>query len=220
MTMEGLDKLYEFRFSDRERRRKDAIWEVLCRDFFQRFIEPTDTVLDIACGYGEFIRHIRAGRKLAIDLNEAVKDVLPPEVQFICTPADAMKGIETASVDVCFASNFFEHLPSKQALQHCMTEALRILRPGGRLLALGPNIRFCADVYWDFFDHHLPLSDRSLTEGLEITGFHTEKVIEKFLPFTMKGKLPPSPALVRAYLKLPWAWTLWGKQFFVVARKP
>jgi hypothetical protein len=57
-------------------------------------------------------------------------------------------------------------------------------------------------------------------EALQLVGFRTERVIGRFLPFSMKGKLPPSPLLVRAYLKLPLAWPMLGKQFFIVARKP
>jgi len=216
---ECLETIYSKRFAGSEALR-DQVWRVLTGDFFQRWVKEDAAVLDLGAGYCEFINNIRAARKYALDLNPSTAAKAATGIIVLTQDVGKPWALPSASLDVVFTSNFFEHLPSKQALQHCMTEALRILRPGGRLLALGPNIRFCADVYWDFFDHHLPLSDRSLTEGLEITGFHTEKVIEKFLPFTMKGKLPPSPALVRAYLKLPWAWTLWGKQFFVVARKP
>ena len=41
---------------------------------------------------------------------------------------------------------------------------------GGTLLILQPNIRFLADEYWDFVDHQLPLSDRSVVEALELLG--------------------------------------------------
>jgi SAM-dependent methyltransferase len=216
---ECLETIYSKRFAGSEALR-DQVWRVLTCDFFQRWVKEDAAVLDLGAGYCEFINNIRAARKYALDLNPSTAAKAATGIIVLTQDVSKPWALPSASLDVVFTSNFFEHLPSKQALQHCMTEALRILRPGGRLLALGPNIRFCGNVYWDFFDHHLPLSDRSLTEGLEITGFHTEKVVEKFLPFTMKGKLPPSPALVRAYLKLPWAWTLWGKQFFVVARKP
>jgi SAM-dependent methyltransferase len=123
------------------------------------------------------------------------------------------------SVDVVFSSNFFEHLPSKEHLQCVLQEIHRVLRPNGRLLLMGPNIRFCSDVYWDFFDHFLPLSDRSMAEALEISGFNTEKVIARFLPYTMKGKIPLHPQLVRLYLALPLFWRILGKQFLILASK-
>ena len=67
--MQDLAKLYKIRFSETERDSKDLVWKVLCEDFFQQFIPPSSTVLEIASGYGEFIRHISAPRKIAVDLN-------------------------------------------------------------------------------------------------------------------------------------------------------
>jgi SAM-dependent methyltransferase len=127
--------------------------------------------------------------------------------------------LENASLDVIFSSNFLEHLPSKDALQFCLKEAYRALRPHGRVLLLGPNIRFCPDIYWDFFDHHLPLSDRSLSEVLKLSGFKSIVVIPQFLPFTTKSKVPSHASLVRLYLAIPVVWSFLGKQFFIRAEK-
>ena len=122
-------------------------------------------------------------------------------------------------MDVVFSSNFFEHLPTKDAFRHCLQEIHRVLRPGGRLLAMGPNIRYCYDVYWDYFDHYLPLSDRSVVEALEVSGFRLERVVPRFLPYTMRGKKAPPAWLLRLYLRLPLFWRFLGKQFLVIARK-
>src|SRR5688572_19193704 len=62
------------------------------------------------------------------------------------------------SLDVVFTSNFFEHLPDKLALKRAILEAARCLRPGGRLIALGPNIKLVNGSYWDFWDHFLCLT--------------------------------------------------------------
>jgi hypothetical protein len=56
-------------------------------------------------------------------------------------------------------------------------------------------------------------------EALEINGFRSDVVIAKFLPYTMKGKMPTHPSLVRLYLALPLAWRFLGRQFLVVASK-
>ena len=94
-----------------------------------------------------------------------------------------------------------------------------MLRRSGLLITMGPNIRFCSKVYWDFFDHYLPLSDRSMVEAMALAGFEKELVIPRFLPFTMAGKKPPAPFLVRLYLSMPMFWRVLGKQFMIVARK-
>ena len=50
--------------------------------------------------------------------------------------------------------------------------------------------------------------------------FHEiEELIPRFLPYTMNNRRPTADALIRWYLKLPVAWPIFGKQFFVVAKK-
>ena len=68
MDQDKLAALYRNRFPQQELERKAAIWDVLCRHYFQRFVPPGATVVDLACGYGEFINHIDAGEKVAVDL--------------------------------------------------------------------------------------------------------------------------------------------------------
>ena len=80
--MDDLAKLYQIRFSDAEREKKDLVWKVLCEDYFQQFISPSSIVLDIASGYGEFIRHISASRKIAVDLNPDSQSYLPDSIEF------------------------------------------------------------------------------------------------------------------------------------------
>lgn len=213
--------LYDHRFSAAARRRKDAVWRVLCSDFFQQFIAAEhDAVLDIASGLGEFSRHIKARRKFAIDVNPDAARHLPPDVAFHAGDAADLGAFADASIDVCFSSNFFEHLASKADLDRFLLGARRVLRPGGRYVALQPNIRFCYDRYWDFYDHHLPLSDRSCAEAFAIAGFSIERVVPRFLPLTVNSRLPQWPWLVRAYLAMPVAWRLFGEQFVLVARTP
>lgn len=213
-----LEVIYEKRFAGSEEQRS-KVWRVLTASFFQGWVQPTDAVLDVGAGYCEFINNIQAKRKCALDLNPATPLRAAADVEVLRQDVTAPWSVAQSSMDVVFSSNFFEHLPTKAALQHCLREIQRVLRPGGRLLAMGPNIRFCYDVYWDFFDHFLPLSDRSLAEALEITGMKVERVVPRFLPFTMKGTKPPPALLIRWYLQLPVFWRLLGKQFLIVARK-
>jgi SAM-dependent methyltransferase len=213
-----LQETYARRFAGREQRRK-AVWLELNRRFFERWISPGDTVLDLGAGYCEFINSVRAKTKLALDLNPSTIACAGQEVRVISQDVAQPWGIPSGTVDVVFTSNFLEHLASKQQLTHCLRETSRVLKPGGRFIALGPNIRFAYREYWDFFDHHLPLSDRSLAEALDVNGFKSEVVIPQFLPFSMARGAPTHPLLVRLYLAFPPAWRFLGKQFLVVAAK-
>ena len=213
-------ELYQVRFSDEERKAKARVWEVLCPHYFQDLIGPDQRILDLACGYGEFINNIVGRERHAIDINEESKAFLEPDIQFIKTEATNLSALEDQSIDVVFTSNFFEHLHSKTMLDQVFAEVLRVLAPGGRFVIMGPNIRFLYDKYWDFYDHHLALSDRSLGEGLTIAGYTVITSIAKFLPYTTKVSLPKGPFFVKLYLKFPLAWRFMGKQFLLVAQKP
>ena len=217
----SLDPLYATRFPEADRAAKDAIWNVLCPHFFQRYVGPDDTVLDLGAGFGEFLRHIRCGRRIAVDIERLSGRALPAGTEEVFSPSHQMSAqVPANSVDVVFCSNFFEHLPDKATFLATLREIRTVLRPGGRLLALQPNIRFVGGAYWDFVDHHLPLTDRTLVEACESLGFAIDEVIPRFLPYTTRSALPQAAWLVRLYLAVPPAWRVLGKQTWFVARKP
>lgn len=215
-----LAQLYGERFSAAELANKRTLWEALCRGFFDRYVDPSATVLDLAAGSCEYINSCRAGRKIVVDLNPEVANYAI-DAEVVLAPSDNMAPVPTDSVDVVFTSNFFEHLPDKRALLRTLEECKRVLRPGGRLLILMPNLRYVGQRYWDYFDHHLPLTHVSLVEALSLAGFETEEVIPKFLPYTVKDSpVKVRPLFVRSYLRVRPLWRIMGRQMFVAARAP
>lgn len=218
--MKNLQTLYRVRFSEADRVRKDLVWKVLCEDFFQTYIAPTNTVLEIASGYGEFIRHIVAARKIAVDLNPDARNFLPPDFEFYLGSAAQLTMLADASIDTCFSSNFFEHLPSKETMDEVLAEVLRVLRPGGLYVVMQPNIRYEPGRYWDYYDHILPLSHLSCREAFAKAGYEIVECIDRFVPFSTDSSLPQHPVLVRLYLKCRPLWSWMGGQFVLVARKP
>ena len=214
-----LERLYKKRFDPNEEYRR-AVWNVLVSKFFSRFIAPGDTVLDLGCGYGEFINAVQAKGRLAMDINPAAKNKLSSDIQFFLQDnSEPWNGIPENSLDVVFASNFFEHLPDKAVVCGTLREAHRRLKLGGRLIALSPNIKHLCGRYWDFWDHHIPLTESSLSEVLRVEGFSIDLCIGRFLPFTMSSGRCYPLLFVRLYLALPFLWRLFGRQFLIVARK-
>jgi ubiquinone/menaquinone biosynthesis C-methylase UbiE len=213
----GVDvqSIYERRFADSLAFRQQ-MWDVLCREFFQAHVAPESTVVEIGAGYCEFINHIRAARKVAVDLNPDTRRHAGPEVRVILSSTSRIEGLEDGVADVVFASNFLEHLTREDILA-TLREVRRVLKPSGRFLVLQPNIRYCKEDYWQFFDHITPLCERSLTEALETTGFDVPYVLGRFLPFTTQGRLPNSILLLKLYLKLRPAWRVFGQQSFFIA---
>jgi SAM-dependent methyltransferase len=211
--------LYENRFKG-ELRRKNEIWKVLCSSYLQRYINENDIVLDVGAGYCEFINNIRCGKKYALDLNENTRDFADPDVKVFNNPSTEISTVLDSDIDIVFMSNFLEHLKTKDEILKTLSEIYQILKLHGKLLILQPNIRYAYKYYWDFFDHYIPLSDKSLVEALEIVGFKIEFIVSKFLPYTTKSIIPKVPFfLMKTYLKLPIIWKIMGKQMFVIANK-
>jgi SAM-dependent methyltransferase len=199
---------------------REAVWGVLVDAWFSRYVDGAEAVLDLGCGWGAFINRVGVPHRYGIDLNaDAARHLDDGVVLFNQSAADAWP-LPDGSLDLVFTSNFLEHLPSREAVLAALGEAFRCLRPGGRIVCLGPDIRYAKGHYWNFFDHVIPLTARSVSEALELTGLRPERVVDRFLPYTLAGRRPPPAFAIRAYLRLRPAWRLLGRQFLVVATKP
>ena len=61
-----------------------------------------------------------------------------------------------------------------------------VIRPGGLFVAMQSDIRYAAGAYWDYYDHVLPLSDRSAREGFDKSGFVVEDLVPRVWPLLGK----------------------------------
>lgn len=215
-----LDRLYANRFSSDERQAKARLWTTLCDAFFARYVSPDATVLDLGAGYCDFINHIRAGRRIAVDLNPDTPHCAAQGVEVYTAPLEGLADvIPPDTVDFAFASNVFEHLRGPDALLEVLAAVRRVLRPGGRLMIMQPNVRLVGGHFWDFFDHTLPLTEKGMAEALAVAGYDIVESRARFLPYTTKSRLPQSTWLVRLYLAAPLAQWLMGKQMLIVAQR-
>lgn len=217
--LKNIQALYRTRFDNIDLR--NNVWKVLCKSFFQRFIKKTDTVLDIAAGYCEFINDIDAGKKIAIDINPDIKNYAHNDVEYYNVECKKLLDyVECNSIDVVFVSNFFEHLDSREELINIFGDIHKVLKPGGKLLVLQPNIRYVKSAYWDFIDHKIPITDKSIIEIGKMLNFKIVLNMPKFLPYTTKTKIPIHPFFVQIYLMLiPISSFFMGKQSFTVLEK-
>lgn len=195
--------------------RRNAVWSALWRHHFRREIGADDCVLDLGCGYGDFINNVQARRRLALDLWPEMPAHVAAGVEAHVGPVTDLSWIEDDSVDYAFASNLFEHVPQKD-----FAAALAALRPKltarGRLTILQPNYRYAYREYFDDYTHLTVWSHISLPDFLAANGWEVMDIRPRFLPLTVKSRLPVSRALIAAYLRAPLK--PMGKQMLVTAR--
>jgi 2-polyprenyl-3-methyl-5-hydroxy-6-metoxy-1,4-benzoquinol methylase len=212
---EQLGRVYSRRFTEADVERKHAVWREIVR-YLQRYVRDDAAVLDIACDRGYFIRHVRAREKWASDIRN-VRSLLPTSVQFVQSPGVVLgEHLPAEHFDVVFMSNYLEHLESGERVVEQLRTVAHLLKPTGTVIVLQPNIRLVGDAYWDFIDHKVALTEKSLVEAAEVAGFRTRELITRFLPYTTTSWFPQHPVFVRMYLNVRPAWFLFGKQSLYV----
>jgi SAM-dependent methyltransferase len=215
-----VERIYRNRFPSEVLARRAATWKVLCDSWFSHYVPRDGAVLEVAAGYCEFINNIRALERVAVDLNPETRDHADPGVVVHQIAAERLGDVvPPGHFDVAFMSNILEPCRTREQVLEVLRAVLAALKPGGRALILGPNFRRCPRDYYDYFDHHLPLTEKAVAEALELVGFAVEEVRPSTLPYTFRSRLPSWPWLVRLYLKLPIIWGVFGAQFLVVGRR-
>ena len=207
------DSYHETRLALDPKRAK--VWRALWRFWFRKRIGADDTVLDLGAGYGDFINSVHAKRRIATDQWPGLREHVAPGVEVIIGPVDELAGIEDESVDYAFASNIFEHLRQDQ-FAAVLSRLRKVLSKRGTLTILQPNYRFAYREYFDDYTHVAIYSDISLADFLGANGWEVLEVRPRFLPLTIKSRLPTSELLIGAYLNSPVK--PMGKQMLVVSR--
>ena len=217
--MADLTKIYRHRFDDGDRADMNAVWQVLVTHYFGRWIRPDDAVIDIGAGLCNFINNVTAKRRIAFDADPSVTERAQSGVDVITGTTLNGHGLD-GSLDVAFLSNFLEHLESGDAVLRMLNDVHALLKPGGKILILQPNFALVGADYFDFIDHKTILTDKSVHEALELTGYDIAYSKRRFLPYTSKSRTPRHPWLVRLYLLMPPVQWLMAGQSFFVGQKP
>jgi SAM-dependent methyltransferase len=195
--------------------RRDTVWKALWRYYFQHRIRPTDAVLDLGSGYGDFINNVVAARRVAVDLWPGFKAHLQDGVEAIVGPVSDLSQVADGSIDYAFASNLFEHI-SQQEFAETLSSLRAKLSPNGSLTILQPNYRYAYREYFDDYTHVSIYSDISICDFLAANGFEPIEVRPRFLPLTVKSRLPTWAPLIGLYLNSPVKPL--GKQMLIRAR--
>jgi SAM-dependent methyltransferase len=196
-----------------------VVWKVVA-EHLARWVPPDARVLEIGAGYCEWINHVAAARRVAVDIWPEVSRYASPGVEaHVLDVSTALPTLGTAVFDVVLASNILEHFEPGVAAS-IVDDIARVLDTGGRLVIIQPNFRYAARHYFDDYTHRSVFTDVSLPNLLRAHGFAIDRVTPRFLPYSMRGtKLPIRPWTVRAYLRSPFK-PMAGQMLVVAHRGP
>lgn len=196
--------------------RRKRLWNELINRYFMPLIGKDRTVVELGAGWCDFINSVKASRKVAVDIWPGVVENAAADVEVHISSATSLGFLQSKSIDVVFASNLVEHL-SQSEFKLMLSEVRRILNSDGRVILLQPNYRLCYRRYFDDYSHVSIWTDVSIADFLRADDWEVLRVMPRFLPLTIKSRLPVIPLLIRIYLLSPIK--PMAGQMLVVARK-
>ncbi|HAF96561.1 MAG: methyltransferase [Elusimicrobia bacterium GWC2_51_8] len=161
----------------------------LCRWLFDRFEMKTRMkFLEAGCGRGEFLKGF-AGLGLdacGLDISAEAANYSAPIPVVVC---------DMDNQPMPFADNTFDVVYSKSLLEHFfrperyLTEAFRVLKPGGKLLTLVPDWESNYKTYFDDYTHRTPFTAPALQDIYRIHDY-SEVEVFKFRQLPVVWKYP------------------------------
>lgn len=105
-------------------------------------LNSTDTLLEVGCGYGRLLWHLRplVNRAIGVDLApepiEQARELMRGRggADLHVVDGGALSMIPDASVDAAYAFTVFQHM-TREGVDAYAREIARVLRPGGRFVA-------------------------------------------------------------------------------------
>ena len=198
--------------------RRNIVWREIIR-YLSRRVDLGNTVLDVGCGYGEFINNVTSQNRYALDASPEMGKFLASDVKFVAANASAAEGsFPQDAFDFIFSSNLLEHL-KREEIGPLLASFRKLLKPGGHVGILMPNYRLTANRYFDDYTHQTAVSDVALRDWMMAEGFDVVISEPGFMPFSMKGSaIPITPWLIRLWLSSPIK--PGAGQMLIVGRRP
>ena len=187
----------------REDPSRAEVWTEIARHL-SAWVPPGAHVLEIGAGYCDWINHVPAGRRVAVDVWPEFARFAAAGVEPVVMDASReLRTLGESAFDVVLSSNVLEHFAPDVAAS-VVGDVAAVLKRGGRFVVIQPNFRYAWRRYFDDYTHRAVFTDVSLPALLRSRGFAIDAVEPRFLPYSMSStRIPIRRWIVRAYLRSP-----------------
>lgn len=112
---------------------------------FEKFVKPTDYVVDFGAGGGFLIEQLNCKKRLGVEINPAARKEAERRG---LSMVDGLDKIESGTVDLVITHHALEHTDSP--LDH-LKEIFRILKPNGRVVCVVP----CESISYRYIENDI-----------------------------------------------------------------
>lgn len=143
------------------------------------------TLLDVGCGRGDFLRAFQRAGFDAKGIEGEERDEEQNVIGGVNLESDTIP-IKDSTVDVVFTKSVLEHIHQPDKM---MEECYRVLKPGGRIIAMVPDWQTCMYIYYDDHTHVQPYTVNGLRDLLKIFQYR-DVISEQFYQLPIIWKYP------------------------------
>ncbi len=149
---------------------------------FEKYVSPSDTVLDFGCGGGFLLKELNCAVKIGVELNPIARNYCIEKNNIECF--ESLDQISDSSLDVIISNHCLEHTESPYFLIEKMYSKLRV---GGKVIIVVPLDSYKYKWKPNDINNHLysfsPMNIGNLLQGCSFTKIKADVIYHKWPPF-------------------------------------
>lgn len=158
--------------------------EILTRYLTRTYLgeRPSGTLVELGCGRGDFLHAFANSGFRVLGLDNSTFTERPYDESIVLADIESNPfPLRTNSVDVVYHKSVIEHIHGTDLL---LSETLRVLRPGGVMIALTPDWKAQFRHFYDDYTHVRPFTLMGLVDVVRSHGFTVQEARRfRQLPF-------------------------------------